>query len=115
MAAAAHTPRASTIGFPRSTRPNDSGVSGMLLVKPAPPAILPCSASANSPADAHRSAGSFSSPRSMASSTRSGTFARVDRTRRGRSVSTRAMIACAVLPVCGGSPVSISYVTAASE
>jgi hypothetical protein len=30
-------------------------------------------------------------------------------------VSTFAMIACAVLPMCGGSPVSISYKTAPSE
>ena len=43
------------------------------------------------------------------------TVSREARTGRGRSVMSRAMIACAVVPVCGGSPVNISYATAASE
>jgi len=38
----------------------------------------------------------------------SGTADRDDRTLRGLSVSNRAMIACEVWPMCGGSPVSIS-------
>ena len=62
-----------------------------------PGSACPCSASANSCAVPKRSAGSFSSARSTAASTCSGTALRVDRIGRGRSVSTRAMIACAVL------------------
>jgi hypothetical protein len=75
----------------------------------------PDSASENSRAVAHRSAGNFSSAFSTVASTCTGTLARLARMLRGFSVSTRAMIACDVLPVCGGSPVSISYVTAPSE
>ena len=56
----------------------------------------------------HRSAGIFSSARSTAAAMCAGTVSRVARTPRGLSVSTRAMIPCAVDAVCGGSPVSIS-------
>jgi hypothetical protein len=52
--------------------------------------ILPDSASANSRALSNRSAGSFSNARSICS----GTFGRAIRIARGRSVNTRAMIAC---------------------
>jgi hypothetical protein len=68
----------------------------------------PVSASANSRAVGHRSAGNFSSAHSTAAATCSGTDGRLARMLRGRSVSTREMIACDVVPTCGGSPVSIS-------
>ena len=68
----------------------------------------PRSASANSAALANRSAGSFSSAVRTASSTASGTRSRCRWSDAGFSVITLAMIACAVLPVNGGSPVSIS-------
>ena len=68
----------------------------------------PDSASANSAADPNRSAGSFSSAVSTAASIAGGMVCRCGRMGRGVSVSTRATIACAVEPVNGGSPVSIS-------
>ena len=49
-----------------------------------------------------------------AASTCAGTVSRVVRIGVGLSVSTLATMACTVLPVKGGSPVSISYVTAPS-
>ncbi len=69
------------------------------------------SAAANSPAFANRSAGSFSSAVRIAASTYGGTVCRCPVTERGWSVMTRATMACAVGPVNGGSPVSISYST----
>ena len=54
------------------------------------------------------SIGGVASAMSTACSTFSGTVSRDARTGRGRSVISRAMTACAVFPVCGGSPVSIS-------
>ena len=74
----------------------------------------PLSASANSAALANRSAGSFSSAVRIALSTSGGMVCRCGRIGRGGSVSTRATIACAVEPVNGGSPVSISYSTTPS-
>ena len=69
------------------------------------------SASLNSAAVANRSAGSFESAVRTAASTCGGIVFRWIVSERGSSVITRAMIACAVGPVNGGSPVSISYVT----
>ena len=69
------------------------------------------SASANCAAVANRSAGSFESAVRTAASTWGGTVFRCSMSERGSSVITRAMIACAVGPVNGGSPVSISYST----
>ena len=69
---------------------------------------VPRNAAANSAALANRSAGSFSSAVRTASSTASGTRSRCRWSGTGFSVITLAMIACAVLPVNGGSPVSIS-------
>ena len=74
----------------------------------------PLSASANACAVGKRSAGSFASAASTARSTCTGTVSRTLRGDTGRSVSTRATIACTLEPVNGGSPVSISYVTAPS-
>ena len=68
----------------------------------------PSSAAANSAALANRSAGSFSSAVSTASSTASGTRSRRATSPAGFSVITLATIACAVGPVNGGSPISIS-------
>ena len=68
-------------------------------------------ASLNAAAVLNRSAGSFSSARSTAASTWGGTVCRCGRSGLGASVSTRATIPWAVLPVNGGSPVSISYST----
>jgi hypothetical protein len=72
------------------------------------------SASANCAAVAKRSAGSFSSAVSTAASTCGGIVWRWGSSGRGLSVTTRATTACAVLPVNGGSPESISYSTAPS-
>ncbi len=68
----------------------------------------PASADANSAADANRSAGSFSSAVSTASSTAGGIRSRRGMSRAGFSVMTLATIDCAVGPVKGGSPSSIS-------
>src|SRR5262245_46938440 len=72
-------------------------------------------ASANAFAVAKRSAGNFSNACSTAIATCGGTLGRKVRTGWGAVVISLAMIACALEPECGGSPVSISYVTAASE
>ena len=69
---------------------------------------LSLSASANSAALANRSAGSFSSAVRTAASTCRGIVCRWVPSGRGDSVRTRATTAWAVLPVKGGSPVSIS-------
>ena len=55
------------------------------------------------------------SARSSARSTSSGTSARSARTGRTASVNRFTMIACAVGPVNGGSPASISYSTQPNE
>ncbi len=68
----------------------------------------PCRAAANSAAVANRSAGSFASAVRTASSTSSGTVSRTVESAVARSVITLATMACAVLPVKGGSPASIS-------
>ena len=73
------------------------------------------SASANSRAVPNRSVGVFSRARIRARSTDGGTLSRSRRTDVGRSVSSFAMIARLVDPLTGGSPASISYVTAPSE
>src|SRR3982750_3132071 len=86
-----------------------------------PPVLTPgstsvrVSASANFSAVANRSAGSLASAVSTARSTARGTVSRTAVGAVGRSVSTLATIACTVDPLNGGSPVSISYVTAPSE
>ena len=66
------------------------------------------SASANRPTVAYRSAGSRASARPIAASTCIGTISLVSRTCGTGSVRTLAMIACALGPVWGGSPTSIS-------
>jgi hypothetical protein len=66
------------------------------------------SASSNAAAVAKRSAGSFSSARITTPSSCGGMVCRWSVSERGCSVITRAMIACAVGPMNGGSPVSIS-------
>ena len=71
----------------------------------------PVSSAANSAAEAKRSAGSFSSAVKTASSTCAGTRSRRATIGPGFSVITFATIACAVGPVNGGSPSSISYST----
>ncbi len=68
----------------------------------------PRSAEANSAALAKRSAGSLARAVRTASSTSSGTVSRMAEGGLGRSVITLATMACAVAPVKGGSPVSIS-------
>ena len=70
--------------------------------------VLSLSASANSAAELNRSAGSFSSAVSTAASTCRGIVWRCGTIGRGDSVTTLATTACAVDPVNGGSPVSIS-------
>ena len=73
------------------------------------------SADANSAAVPKRSAGNFSSPRSTAVSSDGVTAFRVSDGRSTLALITLATTACTLEPVNGGSPVSISYVTAASE
>ena len=67
-----------------------------------------CSARAKSPAVAKRSAATGASARWIAWSTPSGTLGRTRRTLGTGSISRLAMIACAVGPVYGASPASIS-------
>ena len=69
----------------------------------------------SSPADANRSAGTRASAFRTARSTDSGTAGRYCRTLGASLESRRAAIACAVGPVNGGSPASISYSTVPSE
>lgn len=75
---------------------------------------LPCNASANSRAEAKRSAGNFSSAFATAPATCAGTDFRCAVSSFGTSVMTLATIACALGPVNGGSPINISYVTTPS-
>ena len=70
--------------------------------------LVSASAAANSAAVAKRSAGSFSRAVKTAASTWGGMVWRWLVSERGVSVTTRAMIAWAVGPMNGGSPVSIS-------
>jgi len=72
------------------------------------------SASANSRALENRSVGDFASARITASSSDRGTTSRTTRNDVGRSVISFAIIARTLGPVTGGSPASISYVTAPS-
>jgi len=72
------------------------------------------SASANSFVVAQRSAGNFDRAFSTAASTLGVTVSRTALGAIGFSVSTFATIDCTVAPLNGGSPVSISYVTAPS-
>ncbi len=94
--------------------PPSSRVARLLRCAAATPRVrevarvgLP-SAAANSVALAKRSAGSFSSARSTAASTCSGTALRWGPSGRGSSVINRATIACTLGPVNGASPTSIS-------
>ena len=66
------------------------------------------SARANSAAVAKRSAGTKASARLMAWSTASGTAGRTRRTLGTSPAMRLAITACAVGPVCGGSPASSS-------
>ncbi len=86
-----------------------ASVSGTAEVAPR------VSASANWPAVAKRSAGSLDSARNTAVSIGGDTVSRSSASRRGRAVMIFAMMACAVGPVNGGSPASISYNTHPSE
>ena len=83
--------------------------------RPAPIAaartVVACgltSAPANSAAVANRSAGSFSSAVSTAASTAGGMLRRCAVSPAGSAVITLATMACAVGPLNGGSPTSIS-------
>ena len=89
---------------------------GTVQTPPAPPPARPParSASPNARALTKRSPGSRSIARSTAASTSSGTLGRWPLMPRGVSVIMRATTASAVGPVNGGSPTSISYVTAPS-
>ena len=95
-----------------------SGVARARGMAAALGVALRCASSASarekSPQLANRSAGALASARCTAASTPALTAARAVRMLRGVSVISRAMITCAVAPVCGGSPLSISYVIAPS-
>ncbi len=73
------------------------------------------SASANAFADSKRSAASFSRDLAVAAAMWGGTDFRTFVTGSAGSVTIFMMIACADPPVCGGSPVSISYSTLPRE
>src|SRR5687768_67383 len=77
-------------------------------------APVPSSARANALAVVNRSAGIFSSAVSTASSTWGGTVLRSAESGSGSDATIFATIACAVGPVKGGAPASISYVVAPS-
>src|SRR6185437_9853436 len=88
--------------------PNGAPVcAAPLAARPAVPASAE-SAAANSPAVPNRSAGSFSSAVSTALSTDGGTVRLTLLGAAGSAVITLATIDCAVGPVNGGSPTSIS-------
>ncbi len=87
-----------------------------LLESPAPAATLaPSRCGSISSALCHRSAGTLASAFITACSTCWGTVSRTLLIPVGFSVMIRAKIACAVFPMCGGSPTSISYNTAPNE
>ena len=73
------------------------------------------SASPNALALSKRSAGSFSSDFASAAATFGGTALRYFSTDSAGSVMIFIMICCALAPVCGGLPVSISYSALPSE
>ena len=109
------TPRPSRKPSPRrSAGRRDSGTAGREIVGAAGAtdvgAAVPDSSSAraNSAAVANRSAGDFARARAVAPATPSGTVSRTSRSGRGDSSIRRAIIACAVGAVKGGSPASIS-------
>jgi len=77
-------------------------------------APVPSSALANALAVTNRSAGTFSSAVSTASSTCGGTVLRSAESGSGSDATIFATIDCAVGPVNGGAPASISYVVAPS-
>ena len=70
--------------------------------------VFTSSAFAKSPALANRSAGVFASAFATAASTLNGTVSRSTRRCVGFSVISFAIIDCALAPVTGGSPASIS-------
>jgi hypothetical protein len=91
--------------------------AGLTAAAPAPATVkvaLP-SASANSFAVANRSAGSFSRALASADATFGGTDFRICVTACAGSAMILMIICCALPPMCGGWPASISYSTDASE
>ena len=113
---ASHVPTASTRIAPATAPACDTRVQrGAAVARDVrrPPAGAPgaASASANRAVVRYRSAGTFASARRIAPSTVSGMVARTIDGGDTWSSECRAMIACAVGPVNGGSPTSISYVT----
>ncbi len=95
------------VGFPLAATAA-AAVVGVL--KPVSPRAW-----ANAAALSNRSAGSFSNAFATAAATCGGTDFRSSVTGRAASVTIFMMICCAEFPMCGGSPVSISYSTLASE
>ncbi len=73
------------------------------------------SASAKRAAESNRSAGNFSNAFPVAAATCGGTDFRSSATGRTSSATIYITIACADAPVCGGSPVNISYNTLPNE
>jgi hypothetical protein len=104
VATPATAPRTAAVAFQRRPFSAESAASRA----PVDMYVVFRIASANSAAVANRSAGSFSSAVSTAASTWRGIVWRWVPSERGLSVRTRATTACAVFPVKGGSPVSIS-------
>ena len=114
-AAASASESAASRPATRGQRPRVAGIPLADAAALAPPARDPTgaadSAALKAPAVANRSAGSFSSAVSTASSTCGGTRSLRAASGAGRSVITFATMAWAVGPVNGGSPASISYST----
>ncbi len=112
------TKLAATMPTPKATAPTSAAGSHSNLRRPSwpVPIAVAClaavvgvtSAAANSAAVAKRSAGSLASAVSTASSTAGGTLRRWAMRPAGSAVITLATMACAVGPVNGGSPTSIS-------
>src|SRR5690348_16595866 len=95
-----------------ATTPFGARPAGLLQLAPCASDGSAVSAAANSAAVANLSAGSLASAVSTAYSTAGGTVSRSVDTAVGLSLMTFATTACTLDPVNGGSPVSISFVTA---
>src|SRR5687767_1814461 len=110
LAATTPMPKATAPAIAAGSHPNFARAGRRVPIVVVRPVVLvgDTSAAANSAAVAKRSAGSLESAVSTASSTASGTLRRWAVRPAGSAVITLATMACAVGPVNGGSPTSIS-------
>jgi hypothetical protein len=110
VATAGHAKRAHCA---RRATAKSAGAPGAAVVGSANAGLV--SAAAKSAALVNRSAGNLESAFVIAAATCAGTVSRCVVTGGAFSVITLATIACAVLPVYGGSPANISYSIAPRE